>query len=666
MNRTSPGSKEGKRRERVSAAVSLGLAAALGVALSVAIITFAVVRNTGGSGQRPSTSTSRPLLGERPGAPQWHLVFTSNRDGDSDVYAASRDGARIAALTQNRASDVLVAVSPDGRILAMRDFSTFVLVSADGRHERRLDGGDYDYEEAFFALGGRAIVLSRLDSYGETESMFLVPAAGGATRSLGPGFPMEASGDGRYLVFANDNEDELGIYDLKRMTKRIVSTRSYNDWVGFAPGSTRFAYIASANDDEDSERSILVVDAADPEAKPVVLYRGRLDADSVIWRDTNSLAFTRDVPGLLPSITEDHSEAAVVDARTATLTVIRDVEDAHWSPRGDRVAYVLYGGPSSRAARLVVARADGSRARVIRRAESFSYVSWSPGGGRLSFYAGSHFFVVDPNGKQLLSLRTEGDPIWAPDDSAIAFADYQGLSVVKLREKRLRRVFTGTETRDVRWMSGALSPRAPSLWPLPPVEVSVESGVKSRGKILEIASSGPWVVALVDSSRTDCSHVFGWRPGSRTVVRFRASAPCDTGDPPESFSALALEGTSVTWSTFVCGNFCYGGGYEADLRRPGSETGGASDEALSDTPGGGTPEPRPRPPHEVHRGVAVSVTSGTIQLRRVADGQLRTIRPPGGAIDAELESTGLFYAYNIGGRFPGHLVFVSFEQLFRR
>ena len=663
VNRTGRGSKERTRRKRVSGAVSVGLAEALGVALSVAIITFVMARNTGGSGQRPSTPTAPARAGKQPAAPKSHLVFTSNRDGDSDVYAASLDGNRIAVLTRNRASDELVDVARDGRILAMRDFSTFVLVSADGRHERRVGGGDYDYEGTFFALGGKAIVLSREDSYGETESMFLVRVAGGATQSLGPGLAMEVSRDGRYLVFANMELDRLGIYDLERMTKRTVSARSYDQWVGFAPGGARFAYIASANDDEDGEGSIFVVDAADPDAKPVALYRGRLDADSVVWRDANSLVFTRDVTGLLPSITEEHSEADLVDARNARLTVIDTAEDAQWSPRGDRVAYVVEGSPPSFVGELVLARTDGSRSRVIRRAESFNDVSWSPRGGGLSFFADSHFFVVDPNGRQLLSLRTEGEPTWAPDDSAIAFAGYRGLSVVTLREKRLRRVVTGTETRDVRWTTGALPPRAPSLRSLPPVEVSVGSGVKSRGKILEIASSGPWVAGLVDSSRTDCSHVFGWRPGSRTVVRFRASAPCDTDDAPESYSALTLKGTSVTWSTFSCGNFCYGGGYKADLRRPGSETSFGGD-ALSDTPGEGTPKPRPRPPDEVHRGIAVAVASGTIQLRRVADGQLRTIRPPGGAIDAELESIGLFYAYNIPGVFPGHLVFVPFDQLF--
>jgi hypothetical protein len=39
--------------------------------------------------------------------------------------------------------------------------------------------------------------------------------------------------------------------------------------------------------------------------------------------------------------------------------------------------------------------------------------------------------------------------------------------------------------------------------------------------------------------------------------------------------------------------------------------------------------------------------------------------PRGGAVDAELEDDGLFYAYNMRGDFRGHVVFVPFAELFR-
>jgi hypothetical protein len=61
----------------------------------------------------------------------------------------------------------------------------------------------------------------------------------------------------------------------------------------------------------------------------------------------------------------------------------------------------------------------------------------------------------------------------------------------------------------------------------------------------------------------------------------------------------------------------------------------------------------------------MSVSAGTITLRRVEDALVRTIRRDGGVVGADLTNAGLFYAHNRGGRlFPGRIVFVPFDELF--
>jgi hypothetical protein len=72
---------------------------------------------------------------------------------------------------------------------------------------------------------------------------------------------------------------------------------------------------------------------------------------------------------------------------------------------------------------------------------------------------------------------------------------------------------------------------------------------------------------------------------------------------------------------------------------------------------------RPPPPSETRRGVSITVVNGTIRLRRDTDGREVTIRPPGGAVDAELENTGVFYAYNTHDRMRGRIVFIPFDRL---
>ncbi len=120
---------------------------------------------------------------------------------------------------------------------------------------------------------------------------------------------------------------------------------------------------------------------------------------------------------------------------------------------------------------------------------------------------------------------------------------------------------------------------------------------------------------------------------------------------------LALTKSKITWASFECGNFCYVTTFAADIRRPMHMSSHGGDVASSKLPR------TPPPPVETRRGVTVRVARGTITLSRT-DGRKRTIRPPGGAVDAELETTGLFYAYNIQATYPGRLAFVPFAKLF--
>jgi hypothetical protein len=63
--------------------------------------------------------------------------------------------------------------------------------------------------------------------------------------------------------------------------------------------------------------------------------------------------------------------------------------------------------------------------------------------------------------------------------------------------------------------------------------------------------------------------------------------------------------------------------------------------------------------------VAVYITGRRIHLLRLADGRNVSIRPPGsGPVFAQVESVGLFYAYNVkGSARPGRVRFVPFDRL---
>jgi hypothetical protein len=179
---------------------------------------------------------------------------------------------------------------------------------------------------------------------------------------------------------------------------------------------------------------------------------------------------------------------------------------------------------------------------------------------------------------------------------------------------------------------------------------------------------------VLQASRTDCTHVVVWTTGAASVTGFGRPEPCVASNA--WLSGVALTGTEVTWNEYSHGNFLYQSICRADVRVPGRHT-CSEDQVIWDPENGqpddqGNPVPNPvpytgppSPPTETRRDVEASTSNGTITLRRLADGKTHTLRPPGGAVDAELENAGLFYAYNLrSGQRPGRVIFVPFAALF--
>ena len=75
------------------------------------------------------------------------IVFTSTRDGNEEIYAASADGSNQRNLTQNASADRQPALSPDvTRVAFVSDRDgrqDLYLMNADGTHQTRLTDGYY-------------------------------------------------------------------------------------------------------------------------------------------------------------------------------------------------------------------------------------------------------------------------------------------------------------------------------------------------------------------------------------------------------------------------------------------------------------------------------------------------------------------------------------------
>lgn len=68
-------------------------------------------------------SAPAPAHAAFPGA-NGTIAFTSDRDGDTEIYAMRADGSALARLTDNTASDFGSAYSPDGARIVSRAIAT--------------------------------------------------------------------------------------------------------------------------------------------------------------------------------------------------------------------------------------------------------------------------------------------------------------------------------------------------------------------------------------------------------------------------------------------------------------------------------------------------------------------------------------------------------------
>jgi Tol biopolymer transport system component len=118
---------------------------------SLNLVALAVFVACGDGGQPASipgpTVTATPAEGATSTAgvpPSGKIAFTSDRDGDREIYVMNADGSDVARLTDNPGPDITPAWSPDGtRIVFGHDnlFLRVYVMNADGSGVTRLSDG---------------------------------------------------------------------------------------------------------------------------------------------------------------------------------------------------------------------------------------------------------------------------------------------------------------------------------------------------------------------------------------------------------------------------------------------------------------------------------------------------------------------------------------------
>ncbi|MEW6577917.1 MAG: hypothetical protein AB1435_01855 [Chloroflexota bacterium] len=171
---------------------------------------------------------------------RWEVVFTSERDGNPEIYVISADGSNPRRLTTNDVLDGGPTWSPDGARIAFhsaRDGNLEIYVmNADGSGAQRLtDHPAPDSEPDWSPDGSRIVFVSERDG---NEELYVMNADGSNVQRLtdSPGVDTQPawSPDGQTIAFSSmrDGVAEIHLMNVDgSAVRRITTLYGANGWV---------------------------------------------------------------------------------------------------------------------------------------------------------------------------------------------------------------------------------------------------------------------------------------------------------------------------------------------------------------------------------------------------------------------------------------------------
>lgn len=140
------------------------------------------------------------------------IVFSSNRDGDYEIYVMNADGSGLQQLTHNGANDVNPAWSPDGSQIAFQSYrdgqAEVYVMDASGLNEQRLTAhGSYDGEPTWSPDGSQIAFTSARTG---TPYIYVMNSDGTgiSQRSSQPSVYPAWSPDGSQIAYSGDQDGD--------------------------------------------------------------------------------------------------------------------------------------------------------------------------------------------------------------------------------------------------------------------------------------------------------------------------------------------------------------------------------------------------------------------------------------------------------------------------
>ena len=217
---------------------------------------------------------------------QAQIAFSSNRDGNFEIYVMDADGGNLRRLTNNPAGDHSPSWSPDGkRIVFLSDRDGHVdlqhgaphpdiyVMDADGSNQRNLTNNPHDDRSPSWSPDGNRIAFM---SERDGDYDIYVMGADGTNQQNLSNHPLgdrdpSWSPDGAHIVFSArrkghfENEaaitNEIYVMDADGGNQRRLTDNRNNDWEpSWSPDGKRIAFIADRKGNID-KFDIYVMDA---------------------------------------------------------------------------------------------------------------------------------------------------------------------------------------------------------------------------------------------------------------------------------------------------------------------------------------------------------------------------------------------------------------------
>ncbi|HMQ02487.1 MAG TPA: DUF5050 domain-containing protein [Pyrinomonadaceae bacterium] len=425
--------------------------------------------DTANGGASVTVSPSQPGTGK--------IAFHSARDGNFEIYTMNPDGSNQTRLTNNTASDLWPAISPDGTRIVFTSTRAgngdIWVMNSDGTGQTRLTSHPgLDGQPSFSPNGSRIVFFS--DRNGNQE-IYVMNADGSdqtrLTNSPRPDFEPVFSPDGSKIAFTSQRLGPGQVYIMNadgsnqvRLSSAMVDEYdpSFSPdgtriaFVSFRPGPTNDIYIMNADGSNVTPLTNNPAGDISPSFSPdgnQIAFASNREGSLQIYimnsDGSNQIPLTNTVPG------NDYPSWGVLPSPTGGKIVFNSNRDGgNWeiysmnangsnptrltnnpatdynpslSPDGSRIVFSTNRHGDYE---IYVMNSDGSgQTRLTNNAGGNYDPSFSPDGNQIVFVTARHgdleIYAMNSDGTNQTRLTdnsaADGEPSFSPDGSRIVF-----------------------------------------------------------------------------------------------------------------------------------------------------------------------------------------------------------------------------------------------------